>query len=290
MKGGTISFLPSFYVHARATSKNEDQPCIELNLLFFMSMRAFVSHSPPEQLRHHRRFNNTNMTRQTNIGPTTEKQRYIILDALRGMALLAIILANFPEFGLWSFLSGEERQMMPTASTDNVVRYMQYFLIDGKGYTLFSLLFGCGFSIILEHALQRGTGGILLFYRRMTILLLMAFCHLMFIWSGDILCLYATLGMILPLFHQLSNKGLLWSAGILLFLPVAMDFLQQATGISIAVPIEQAWWAKANSYGIVQTTIFFNRWKFDFICFPVYYYNNRICDRLFRCSIESLIL
>lgn len=195
------------------------------------------------------------------IGPTKEKQRFIILDSLRGFALFTIILANFPEFGLWTFLSSEAQQMMPSAAIDSITRYMQYFLIDGKGYTIFSLLFGCGFSIILEHAFQRGASGIRLFYRRMTILLMIALCHLLFIWSGDILCLYAILGMILPLFHKLSNKGLLWSAGILLFIPVVLDFFQQMSGISFAAPIEQAWWAKANSYGITESN--FATWLRD---------------------------
>ena len=36
-------------------------------------------------------------------GPTTERQRHLILDLLRGLALMGIALANFPEFALWTF-------------------------------------------------------------------------------------------------------------------------------------------------------------------------------------------
>ena len=53
---------------------------------------------------------------QTVPGPTTERQRYVVLDALRGLALLGIALANFPEFGLWTFLSDEAQAAMPTAT------------------------------------------------------------------------------------------------------------------------------------------------------------------------------
>lgn len=194
---------------------------------------------------------NNNVANSSNIlGPTTENQRYIILDSLRGFALFTIILANFPEFSLWTFLSSEAQQAMPSACIDRGVRFLQYFLIDGKGYTLFSLLFGCGFSIILEHAYQRGGNGERLFYRRMSILMVIALCHLLLIWSGDILCLYALLGMILPLFHNLSNKKLLWTAGILLVIPVLLDAFQQITGISFSKPLYDAWWSKANSLGI----------------------------------------
>lgn len=45
---------------------------------------------------------------KTQLTPTTEKQRYIILDALRGLALLGICLANLPEFALWTFLTPNE--------------------------------------------------------------------------------------------------------------------------------------------------------------------------------------
>ena len=40
---------------------------------------------------------------EQNTIPTTIKQRFIILDALRGLALFGICLANFPEFSLYTF-------------------------------------------------------------------------------------------------------------------------------------------------------------------------------------------
>ena len=38
------------------------------------------------------------------------KPRYEIFDGLRGLALLGIVLANFPEFGLWTFLIHEMKK------------------------------------------------------------------------------------------------------------------------------------------------------------------------------------
>lgn len=84
--------------------------------------------------------------------PVAVKQRYIILDALRGFALLGIALANFPEFSLWTFLSEEAQTALPTASIDRGCHWLLYLLVDGKFYTLFSLLFGMGFSIIIANA------------------------------------------------------------------------------------------------------------------------------------------
>lgn len=188
----------------------------------------------------------------THLTPTNEKQRYIILDALRGLALLGICLANFPEFSLWTFLSGEEQQMMPTAATDNTVRFWQYMLVDAKFYGIFSILFGIGFSIILSHAEERGSSGIKLFYRRMTVLLCIALVHLLLIWSGDILALYAVVGMMLPLLRRLSDKKLLTLAGMCIFLPVLLDLWQEMANISFSAPIVAMWWAKAHTYGITE--------------------------------------
>ena len=186
------------------------------------------------------------------IGPTTERQRYVILDAMRGLALLGICLANLPEFALWTFLSAEEQAAMPTAEADGVVRFLQYMFVDAKFYGIFSILFGIGFSIILSHAVERGGKGVWLFYRRMTALLFIAVLHLMCVWSGDILCLYALVGMFLPLFVRMSDKALWSIAAACIFIPVGIDLWQELSGITLSAPLVAAWWAKANSYGITE--------------------------------------
>ena len=179
-------------------------------------------------------------------GPTTEKERFLILDVLRGLALAGIALANYPEFALWTFLSADEQAMMPTAGVDWVVRFLQYAQIDGKFYTIFSLLFGVGFSLILaRHSVP-------LFLRRMLILVGIGFCHLMFVWSGDILLLYAVGGLLLPLFIWLKDKALLWIAALLIFVPVALDALTEFAGIDFAAPFYALWWEQATKEGITE--------------------------------------
>lgn len=107
--------------------------------------------------------------------PVRASERYVILDALRGFALLGICMANFPEFSLFTFLKPEVVAEMPTAEVDKVVRFLMYMFVDGKFYTLFSLLFGIGFSIIIRHVAQRGGNGLHVFYRRMLLLLVIGF-------------------------------------------------------------------------------------------------------------------
>lgn len=188
-------------------------------------------------------------------GPTTEKQRYQILDLLRGFSLIGIALANFPEFALWSFLSPAEQAAMPTAAVDRVARFVQYLLVDGKFYTIFSLLFGVGFSLILARHGRR------LFVRRMLLLMVIGFLHLMFIWSGDILLLYAVGGLLLTLFVGFTDRQLLLLAVSLLFVPVGLDALTEFCGVQFATPFYDAWWRSAAEQGINETN--FASWLRD---------------------------
>ncbi len=184
--------------------------------------------------------------------PVEASKRYVILDALRGFALLGICMANFPEFSLFSFLSDEQTGKLPHPELDSLTRWFLSIFIDGKFYTIFSLLFGIGFSIIINNVATRGGNAFAVFYRRMFILLIIGFIHLMFIWSGDILMLYALMGMILPLFIKISDRVLLWTAGILLFLPVIIDFILELTGISLSAPIVDWQWRECAKVGITE--------------------------------------
>ena len=196
-----------------------------------------------------------------NCLPVKPSERYIILDALRGFALLGVCLANYPEFSLYTFQPAETAAAMPSAGIDRVIRFLQYMFIDGKFYTLFSLLFGMGFSIIISHAAQRGGGGFKLFYRRMAVLALIGFIHLMFIWSGDILMLYALMGMVLPLFRNVSDRGLLGWAAFFLLLPVVVDATTQALGVRLSAPAVEAQWYYCGKYGITEEN--FGYWLRD---------------------------
>lgn len=184
------------------------------------------------------------------FSPIRPKERYIILDALRGLALFGICLANFPEFSLYSFLKSDVAAGMPTAGIDRVIRYLQYIFIDGKFYTLFSLLFGIGFAILISNAMRKQADGFRVFYRRMGILLVIGFLHLMFIWSGDILVLYALIGLFLPLFRNVSNRGLLVTSAVLLLLPVGVDASTTLWGIDLSAPVVRIQQYFCGKYGI----------------------------------------
>ena len=201
------------------------------------------------------------MVSTNDISPVKTSERFVILDALRGFALLGICMANFPEFSLYTFLSLEAVAAMPTAVADTITRYLLYIFVDGKFYTLFSLLFGIGFSIIIRNAERKGTNGFRIFYRRMGMLLLFGFLHLMFIWSGDILMLYALLGILLPLFRRISDKKLLGWALFFLILPIAMDGVCEMTHTNLALPFIHLQDTYCAKYGINEAN--FAYWLHD---------------------------
>lgn len=189
----------------------------------------------------------------TSVGctPVKPNERHIVIDALRGFALLGICMANFPEFSLYTFLDQEVVASMPTAVPDRIFRYLLSIFVDGKFYTLFSLLFGIGFSIIFHNLAQKGSN-MMVFYNRMFILLAIGFLHLMFIWSGDILMLYALLGMFLPFYRNATNRQILLSAVFFLLLPVLVDAVTFSQGIRLSAPAVDAQWYHCNLYGITE--------------------------------------
>lgn len=184
------------------------------------------------------------------IRPVSARQRHVILDALRGFALLGIVMANLPEFSLYTFLDNDAVASFATAGVDLITRYFLAIFIDGKFYTIFSLLFGIGFSIIIANVRSRGGNGYRVFYRRMALLFLIGAAHLLLLWSGDILMLYAAVGMLLPLFSRCSDKGLLLWATTFLFLPVVVDFICQICGVSLSEGLVKFQWLLCDKYGI----------------------------------------
>ena len=146
------------------------------------------------------------------------RDRIDALDALRGFALCGILLANMLYWSGWLFMKPEQRVALAGVEQVNIEHFVHQFLIDGKFYTLFSLLFGMGFALQLQRLEKRGIDGVRIYYRRVLILLGFGLIHVTLIWDGDILTLYALLGLLLPLFRNWSERALAWAGVILLFM------------------------------------------------------------------------
>jgi uncharacterized protein len=131
-----------------------------------------------------------------------------VLDALRGLAIFGILLANMQHFTGWALLDSAARAALPLASANHVTEFLIAWFIDGKFYSLFSLLFGIGFAVMLTRAAGNGRDFRAYFRRRLSILLAIGLVHAVLIWYGDILTLYALLGFSLLWFRERSNAQL----------------------------------------------------------------------------------
>lgn len=162
-------------------------------------------------------------------GAAPERDRIDEIDALRGLALLGILLANILYWSGWALVTDTERLAMADATAQAWQYRFHHLLIDGKFYTLFSMLFGAGFAIQLDRLSRRGADGLRIYRRRVLILLAIGLIHSWLIWDGDILTLYALLGLVLPLFIRWSDRALLIGAATLIFaVPIAGITLFQA--------------------------------------------------------------
>lgn len=174
------------------------------------------------------------------IASADASERFSEIDALRGFALFGILLANLP---VWVGLpfAGDRAPELLGGLTATQFAALFNGILDGKFYTIFSLLFGLGFSLQLERLEARGANGRRIFLRRMAVLLLFGLIHICLIWAGDILMLYALLGFTLPLFRRLSDKSLILTALLFLFvLPMTLTWLVNVQHPQWAVPMQNA--------------------------------------------------
>jgi uncharacterized protein len=143
--------------------------------------------------------------------------RLPVVDALRGFALFGVLLANVLYWSAWGMITEAQRVALAGADMAQWQWRLHHLLVDGKFYTLFSLLFGAGFALMLERLTRRGHDGLRIYRRRVLVLLGFGIIHCYLVWDGDILLLYALLGLVLPLFHRMRDRSLLLAAFVLVF-------------------------------------------------------------------------
>ena len=170
--------------------------------------------------------------------PIHLSERADILDVLRGFAILGIFLDNVFGFTGYGFYSMAQRQALPTFYADSILGLGELAFVHGKFYSMFSLLFGIGFSIILTRNEEKGINPLKIFYRRLSILLLIGAGHIFLLWEGDILLLYALIGFILPLFRKCSDKALLIWAVALIASPILIDCIKVILNVHVAAFLE----------------------------------------------------
>jgi uncharacterized protein len=139
-------------------------------------------------------------------------ERIAVVDVLRAYALFGIIITH----SVTGFLAGQPpvENFMLASPLDRAVAQLEHLFTFGKFYTIFSFLFGLSFAIQLRNATQKGTGFSGRFAWRLGVLALIAVVHSAF-FAGDILIVYALLGLLLIPFRNMKTRTLLIVALVL---------------------------------------------------------------------------
>ena len=122
--------------------------------------------------------------------PVTRSERIESLDVVRGFALLGIFLMNI-EFFNRSLMGIGEGMPPGLTGVDWFASWFVAYFIQGKFWTIFSLLFGMGFAVMLARAERAERAFMRPYLRRIVGLAVIGALHYLFVWQGDILFSYA---------------------------------------------------------------------------------------------------
>jgi uncharacterized protein len=168
------------------------------------------------------------------LKPVTVSERIQALDVVRGFALIGIFFMNIEYFNR-SFLDFGTGIPAGVQGIDWLATYFVNYFVAGKFWTIFSLLFGMGFAVMLSRAEETDRPFIKPYIRRIIALAIFGFLHNVMLWYGDILLSYAFTagGLLIILFGRwkwilLSIVGLLGFC----FIPGMNSFWAVVAGIA----------------------------------------------------------
>ena len=142
---------------------------------------------------------------------TTAQDRIHAIDALRGFALWGILTVHVTEQFLGGYPPPGMADYAVHAPVDIWFKALNKSLFLSKFFTIFSLLFGLSFFIQMDRAARRGQPFARRFAWRLALLFGIGLVHNGF-FRGDILTVYALLGVLLIPFQKASNRVLLGTA------------------------------------------------------------------------------
>lgn len=151
---------------------------------------------------------------------TYKLPRLEVVDALRGFALFAILLVHNVEHYIFSVYPTTSPEWL--VAIDGGVNNLIFALFGGKAYAIFSLLFGFTFYVQYENQRLRGYDFGYRFLWRLVGLILLATLDAAFFPGGDILLLYAIVGVVLFIVRRWSNRAILVTAVIFFLQPIEL--------------------------------------------------------------------
>jgi uncharacterized protein len=160
------------------------------------------------------------------VGPPA---RISSLDALRGVAVLGILLVNVQSFAFVAAARANPTVQGNLEGVNWLIWLLTYVIFDGKFISMFAILFGASIVLLADRCARRQVPAGPIHFRRMGILLAIGLLHAHLLWYGDWLAILAVSGALAFLYHDLPPRRLM-IAGVVIY----------AIGSVIALGI--TWW------------------------------------------------
>lgn len=188
--------------------------------------------------------------------------RVEIVDALRGLAVMSIVIIHCLEHFIYPVYPDKTFQPQWLIALDSVVFNVVFSLIAGKGYSIFALLFGFTFYVQYTNQQNKGLDFRGRFIWRLMLLSVFATLNAAFFPGGDVLLLFVFTGISLVLVCKLSNKAVLIIAAICLMQPIELfHFISSISNESYTMPDLHV----GDLYKVVQDSVKSGKWGTFFI-------------------------
>ena len=153
---------------------------------------------------------------------TKPNSRIDVADVLRGIAIGGIVLIHFIE--QLNFYRFPEPSSPFMEWFNQAVWDTTFYLLAGKMYAIFSMLFGLSFFIQHDNQAQRGVDFRPRFIWRMVLLFMFGLFNTLF-YNGDILCIYAVCGVLIIPFIRANDKVVTAVAIALMLQPLEIYYI-----------------------------------------------------------------
>ncbi len=158
------------------------------------------------------------------------EDRFQSIDAVRGFAVLGILLMNIVGMGLPAFAYLDPTYAGGATGADLWTWAVNHVLTDGKMRGLFTMLFGASAVLIAGRAEGKHPGPAQTHYARMFWLFVIGMIHAYFLWWGDILVCYAVAGLFIFPFRKLPAWALI-ALGSAILIGVVIHNFQALEGL-----------------------------------------------------------
>lgn len=194
--------------------------------------------------------------------PVGTGERITNLDAMRGVAVLGILVMNAVSYGLPEAAYFNLSAAGSDIWTDWVIGVAGEVFVDQKTMALFSMLFGAGIVLFAERAQAKGANAGRLSLWRNLLLLLIGLVHGL-LWEGDVLFVYALCAPLLIALRKCRPRTLLISGTAVVLWSAVLAVIVQTTIPADGDGLGEYWFTDgspmSNAVGLFLLNDFFAR-------------------------------